>query len=465
MPASPTGFVGRVAELAALESWWGAPPTGRLGLVWGRRRVGKTALLQRFAGGRRTVFHTGAGRPPVDELRALATATANTIGSPGTRELGARPFTDWRDALDTLAAAAQDEPLLLVLDEFPDLVTSTPSLPGELRAFWDVARDRSKLRILLSGSAIRTMQAMQEERAPLYGRIDLALQLHPFGPSEVAAILPTAKPAERALIWGLVGGMPLYLSWWDSEASLRANLLRLAGVPGGQLLIEGQLVLATESGDGPTDGQILRAIAAGRTKYGEIRDAVQAEPARALERLIALRLVERSVPVTDDLHRGKRRSYRIADNFLAFWLSLLEPHRAEIERGLGSSIVPVIERSVDDHLGDRWEEAFRIHLRTMAAAGSIGPDVVAIGPWWRDVPPTEIDAVALAGRSRQPILVGEAKWSRSVDGAKLVRVLTAKARMLADPAPGIRYAVAAREEVRDVDDTVIAITAADIFGV
>src|SRR3990170_6664294 len=101
-------FVNRVGELSQLEDWWARRQTG-LGLVWGRRRVGKTALLQRFAEGRRTVFHAASGRPEPDELAALARATIPVAG--GFRDLEERPFTDWQDALETLATAAEAQPL------------------------------------------------------------------------------------------------------------------------------------------------------------------------------------------------------------------------------------------------------------------------------------------------------------------------------------------------------------------
>lgn len=456
-------FVNRTAELAALRDWWDEGANGRIALVWGRRRVGKTALLSAFANGRRTVFHTAAGRAAPDELRILSRAAAGALHG-GLRDLQARPFVDWDDALESLAAGAAGEPLLLVLDEFPELLDSSPELPSVIRAFWDRAREQTKLRIMLCGSAVRVMRAMQEERQPLYGRIDLSLAVHPFSPSEAAELLRGLTPADRALVWGIVGGVPLYLTWWKQERSVRSNLERLVCSPGGRLLDEGGLVLATEGDMGDLGQRVLRAIAAGRTKHGEIAQAVGAEPARTLQRLIELRLVEPVVPVTLAGRRTRKRIYRIADNFLAFWLGIVEPYSSEIERGLGKTILhPLLER-LDDHMGERWEEAFRAHLRRIAASGELGSDIVRIGAFWTDNPSVEIDAVALAGRTEQAVLAGEAKWSRRVDGRRAVHDLQQKTSALPRVAPEIRYAVCARQQIERPPAGTLEVTAADIFA-
>lgn len=465
-------FVGRAAELTSLRQWWQAA-TGRPALVWGRRRVGKTALIEHFAADLpRVVFHTGAGEPAAAELALLSREVARVFPA-DLRDLTTSPYRDWHDALDHLARLAEHEPVLLVLDEFPELLDSSPALPGILRAFLDRSAHRTRLRLLVCGSAMRTMWSIQQTRAPLYGRFDLALPVYPFRPYEAAAMLPRLPPAQRALVYGLVGGMPLYLSWWHESASVTDNLLRLAGQPGSPLLTEGRLLMLTEVGGAEQTAGVLYALASGRSRYSEVQDVTGADPTRILDRLIEARLVERVLPVTEQAHRSRRRIYRIADNFLAFYLGPLLRHRSEIERGQGVTIMPALVRSLDDHLGPAWEEAFREHLRRLAREGSLGDDVVAVGPWWQGDGGNEIDAVVMAepDRTRVPVAVGEAKWARRVDAVRERHRLVGKAVALTgqlgtsapDPAD-LRCVICAREEVAGADPATLTVTAADVFA-
>lgn len=453
-------FVNRDRELNALEEWWELPDAS-MGIVWGRRRVGKTWLLQRFARIRRSVFHVATGRPPEQELQELSRAAAPVCAG-GERDLATDPFRSWDDAFEWLGRAAETEPLLVVLDEFPELVAGTYWLPGYMRAVWEQLK-RTKLKILLSGSAVRTMWTMQTYREPLYGRFDLTMRLDPFWPHEAAQMLPGLTPADRALVWGVLGGVPKYLDWWDPGVPVAENLEALACQPGSKLLAEGDLILGTEVG---TDAgrYVLYAIANGRTRANEIEDVAGKDTTRTLERLEELRLVERVAPVTEDPRSPRSYFYRIADNFLAFLLDVLDPYRTEIDRGVGETIVGTLTRRLDDFMGARWEEAFRMHLWRMTRDGGLAPEVLAIGPFWtwRGEDPSEIDAAVLAGLERRAVLVGEAKWARRVDGARIRRELERKAEALPNVAPDLRYAVCAREAVTNADG-VLAITAADIF--
>lgn len=455
-------FVGREAELDALRDWWDHAPD-RPALVWGRRRVGKTALIERFASDLpRVVFHTGVGDPMPSELASLSAATQNA-GLGGLRDLAANPYRDWRDALDHLAQQAA-EPILLVLDEFPELLHESPSLPGVLRAFLDRTHGRTQLRILVCGSAVRTMWSVQETRAPLYGRFNLTLPVFPFRPHEAAAMLPDLAPEDRALVYGLVGGMPLYLAWWRQDAPVQENLFRLIGAPGAPLLTEGRLIMESETGSA-AGGAILHAIASGATRYNEIQDLVGSDPARPLDRLVEARLVERLVPVDEDRAKSRRKIYRIADNFLAFYLGPVRKHRTEIERGYGQRVVPALRNELDDHLGAPYEEAFREYLWRQAGTGILGDHIVAIGPWWRSGGQDQIDAVVLAQPelTRVPVAVGESKWTRSVTGPRIKAKLAAKAAALTDAVDQLRYVICARSTVTEPDPDTTVVTAADIF--
>ncbi len=177
-----------------------------------------------------------------------------------------------------------------------------------------------------------------------------------------------------------------------SSRSLSAGtpsvLLRLACQPGSRLQAEGRLILATEADHGYLPGAALNAIATGATRFSEISDALDANPTRTLERLIELRLVERITPVTEDERRSKNRIYRIADDFLAFYLGPLSRYQPEIERGLGDTIADALLDHLDDYMGRAYEDAFRQHLRR------------------------------LAREKRVPVLAGECKWGKRVDASR-----------------------------------------------
>lgn len=235
----------------------------------------------------------------------------------------------------------------------------------------------------------------------------------------------------------------------------------------GMAFVNRELVMTTEGGSGKLASQVLYAIAAGRTKFNGIKDAVRTDPTRTLERLRSLRLIDRVLPVTEDERTARRRLYRIADNFLQFWLALLARYRSQIDLGLGRTVAQVLLKELDDHMGARWEEAFHLHLRRRADRGQLGDEIVAIGPFWTTADgehgQNEIDAVALAGRDRAATLVGEAKWARRADGRRIRWELERKARALPSTRPDLRYAVAAREEI-DGDEGLLRVTAADIFS-
>lgn len=464
-------FVNRTTELSQLGEWFSRPGPG-LGVVFGRRRVGKTWLLAKFSQNKRVVRHTVRGHSLGEELRQLS-ATAHAVLQLPRRSLLDRPFVSWDDTFEVLATAASTEPLLFILDEFPELLSVDPELEEELRAVWDrVGAEESNLKLLVCGSAERVMESLQEHNHALFGRADLRLRVQPFKAHEAALMLPSASASERAAAWGVCGGIPRYLALWDDRATFRQNIDRLICNEQGLLLSEGELVLSDEDLVGHAGKrlpeQVLRAVATGSTSYSAIRASVNALPTRALKEMVDAHLLDRVSPVTSKSDT-KTTYYRIADNFLAFWLSCVEPHKSPIEQGLGSTVGSVITQSFDDYMGLRYEEAFRQHLRRLAGEGALGENVVRVGEWWRaqgaaSDDPCQLDVVVLAGRQRAPLIVGEAKWAKSVNGSSELGAMKRKLldSGLANP-DDVTFYVCARETVtRSTGMTVV--TAEDIFA-
>lgn len=463
-------FVNREDELAALAGWFERPGPG-FGVVYGRRRVGKTWLIAKFAQGRRVIQHTARGRTIEAELAVLSEAAHPVLNLPR-RSLRERPFLSWDDLFEHAAASAETEPLLIVLDEFPELLAVESHLEEELRAVWDrVGIENTNLKVIVSGSAVRVMEGLLEHKGALFGRADLRMPVQPLRPHEAALLLPNAQPAERAAAWGVCGGIPRYLALWDDTATFTQNIARLVCNEQGIFFDEGDLVLKDEDIVGHRGKrlpeQILRAVADGSTTYSTITNAVGKLPTRALDDLVASRLLHRANPVGTDPKETKLSYYRIGDNFLAFWLTCVEPHRAAIEQGLGNGVIGVIEESFSDYMGSRYEQAFREHLARLVREGQLG-DVVDLGEWWRTQgaasdDPCQLDAVGLVGRQRIPQIVGEAKWARKVNGSSLLGKMTRKLHesKLADPNT-VTFYVCAREQVERSDGMQV-VTAADIF--
>jgi AAA+ ATPase superfamily predicted ATPase len=305
------------------------------------------------------------------------------------------------------------------------------------------------------------MENLQRQKAPLFGRVDLRLHLRPFGYREAALFAPRLRPDQQALVYGILGGMPVYLQRWDDGGPLEANLQRLFADPVSPLVEEGEFILSSELLEASGYFRILQAIAAGERTYGAIKDFAGIEIQRQLERLIAVGMVERMTPATEDGSRSKRAVYRIADNFLSFWFRFIYRHRSDIARGHGQE---VLDRHVlpglPNYMGQPWEEMCRDFVRRQAIRGRLPVEVSSVGRWWTRDNSVEIDVVGLSGR--QVVLAGSVKWSRSA-GTQELRALRRAAETLPDRADHVHLAIFAREEVRGLDEDVLGYTAADLY--
>ncbi|MGH8909801.1 MAG: AAA family ATPase [Egibacteraceae bacterium] len=400
-------FVNRERELRALDRACGQQ--AGLVVVSGRRRVGKTALLDRFAAGRRAIFLPGTRAPVAEALRRLEERIrAVAPPAPGDLlDLGHLPT--WDAALGYLLARAREEPLLAVLDEFPYLCEADPALPSTLQARWD-HRGATALSIVLAGSHVGLMEELVAADAPLFGRADAHLRLTPFSWRE-AGLLVGGDDAEAWLeAYLTVGGMPRYLTLWDPRHDAMANLADLLDGPGAPLGDEGTVVLQ-ELPAGSAAARALELIALGATTFTAVRQRAGLAPAttsEALSTLEALGLIDRLTPVGEDPRRTKRVRYQVRDPFLRLWLAVVLPNREAFELGRGAGVLAAAR----DRLAASHGHAFAAVVRDWVAER----EQAACGPWWPTGPDGDrIDVLALRGA--HGVAAASALWATGVDGA------------------------------------------------
>lgn len=333
-------FIGRERELGVLEELWSSADA-ELFVLYGRRRVGKTELLQQFCQGRKAVYFQAAQVREKDNLRAFRDALATSLDDPLAASI---EFPDWGAALDFAVERAGGERLGLVLDEFPYLCEATRGLPSIVQRFWDSKGKKSRLLLVLCGSQVSFMEReVLAERSPLFGRRTAQRRLEPLRPPDALRFFPRWDVETRALAYAALGGMPAYLRRFDDGRSLRENLLREVFRPEGYLFDEVQFLLRNELSSPATYNSILAAVARGERRLGDIALAVGIDSTTANKYLTVLRelgLVEREVPITDpDPLRSRRGAYRVADRFLAFHFRHLQPHLSLVNAGRGERVL------------------------------------------------------------------------------------------------------------------------------
>lgn len=400
-------FVDRESELAELRRV-AASAQPALIVLRGRRRVGKSRLLREAFPDGRIVSFQADEQDEAGQLRLLAGEAARLL--PGVPPLA---FADWDEALQFFGTQAVEAPLVVILDEFQYLNSAQPALPSIVQRHWDDWDARQlPLCLVLAGSALSFMEKLLDHGAALFGRATYRPLLLPLDYRESAAFAPrNASPAELIRRFGLIGGTPQYQAWAGDRPIRR--LLTEAILSKGQPLYEEplQLLRGEESIRDPgTYFAVLRAMAEGNTRTGEIANAIRldiSQTTKFLNRLMELGYVELREP----LARGQssRAIWRIFDPYFRFWFRFVFRNRSRLEREAVAEVLEEVLEDLDSFMGWEFEEA----CRTWAGKYSdLGSTSTRIGSWWSRRGDAEIDVVAMEGDDYR--VLGSCKWSARV---------------------------------------------------
>jgi len=389
-------------------------------VVYGRRRVGKTELLKEFCADRPHIYFLAAQEAEHRQREKFLDQVADYFDERVPRIDG------WDEAFEYLGENLQQEDLVVVIDEFPYLVEENDSLPSYVQAFVDQELDGTDSMLVLCGSSVSTMESeILGHESPLYGRRTAQLDVTPFSFQQAREVI-SYDITDAIRSYAVTGGTPMYLTLFDYDESLAANIRSHVLSPSAVLYNEPEFLLRTELRNPARYMSILEAVALGHTTPNEISGTtgIDSGPlSKYLQTLRRLRLIERDVPVTASGKKSKRSRYRVADEFLRFWFRYVEPHRSSIEEAPEMVYDGTIEPDLPTHVATTFEDVCQEAVWEGIRRGTFDP-YSEVGRWWYGE--EEIDIVGLAPNDDR-VLLAECKWTTDPVGEDLVESLRAKA--------------------------------------
>lgn len=356
-------------------------------VVYGRRRVGKTALINEFCKDKPTVFFSALNASPLENLEALSKAIYGK-DRPDTDSAPVYPSFD--AAFGEITKMAEAERLVFVIDEYPYLAKADSSVSSRLQHMIDRVWQEGKLFLILCGSSMSFMEyQVLGYESPLYGRRTGQLKISALTYREITAFNPELSYEKQALIYGVTGGIPHYINKLgvegDVDEALKENLFNTSSY----LYEEPENLLKQELREPAIYNSVIAAVAGGASRSNEIATKVGIEAAicaKYLKVLLDLGILVKETPITE--RTGKKTVYSIGDNFFRFWYRFVLQNASAISAGRIERIYePVIKKYYSDYMGLIFEKMCREYLFLYDENAPVA--LSDVGQWWGTDPKTK----------------------------------------------------------------------------
>jgi len=447
-------FFGRDRELARLRADLDAVRTdgrGRMVTVRGRRRIGKSWLVEEFIerSDARSVFFAASHQTRERELARFAERIALS-DLPSAEIAAGVTFDGWESAL-LLAASEADRtrPSIIVVDEFPYLLDhDRDAIEGAFQAAWDRVLSREPVLVVLVGSDLAMMRSLDEYGRPLHGRPSRGIVVDPLTPSDIGRLLGV-DAADAMDAYMIVGGFPEIARSWVPGQRPQPFLADALADESSPLVATGRRILESEF---PTETQarsILSVIGAGTRTYNAISHGTGiastnlAAPLRAL--VDGKRIIETRLPLS--AARSRERRYEVTDAYLRFYLRFIDPNLIDIERGRGQLVKDRVDRDWSAYRGSAVEPLVRNGVEALLPDDRL-PGAEYVGGYWNRQNDPEIDLVGASDRDppAKVAFIGSIKWrnDRKPFGQRDIDDLRAKAARVPGVTADVRTVAASR---------------------
>ena len=397
-------MVGREKELEQIEKLYNSDYFEFL-VMYGRRRVGKTTILQEFSGKHDVIFYSAQEKN--DSLNLLD--FSKTVQQYFEGQFIAA-FPSWEDAFSYVTKKASNKKIILIIDEFPFMAGPNPSIKSMLQHEIDHHWKNQNILLILCGSSVSFMiNDIMGYESPLYGRTTSRMEVLPFDYLESAKFFPSYSMEDKLIAYGVLGGIPRYLNAFSGKRSIQENIETEILKNGAFLNDEPMMLLKMELREPNVYNSILEAIAGGHNKVTEIADYIHEDKSKCskyITTLLSLRLVEKRVPCGEP-DGSKKTIYALTDNFYRFWYHYIFSNKSYYELLGASDAAKEIMDDISDFMGLAFEDICRQYLMRQAKLRKLPFVPSDIGKWWGNNPAIkaqdDVDILALNKKKTEGI--------------------------------------------------------------
>lgn len=420
-------FYGREKELLQLNKLY-LSGKFEFAVIYGRRRVGKTAIISEFIKDKKCIFFTGVESNKKQNLENLSASILDlAIGISAKTS-----FMDFQGAIEYAFELAKEERIVFVIDEYPYVAKTDKSLASTLQLLIDKYKDKSKLFLILCGSSMSYMQdKVLAYKAPLYGRRTAQFKIEPFGFFEAIHCLKNFSKEDKAVAYGVMGGTPQYLLQINDELSIEENIKSIFLNPNSAIFEEPVNLVKQEVREPAIYNATISAIANGASKMSEISSKVGEDTSICssyIKNLISLGILKKEAPFGEK--SSKKAIYAIEDNMFRFWYRFVPGNASAIMRGAKDFVYEKIESEISGYMGHIFEEICKEYLWNMLISGESPIAFDDMGRWWGTNHKTrkqeEIDIIAA---NKTEAIFCECKWKNEKIDLGVIEKLIEKSNL------------------------------------
>ncbi len=420
----------RLEEIKFLEEKYNSK-TAEFIVISGRRRVGKTRLVNEFLNKNAGIYYLCSTSGDKNNIQYFIETLNLVLPDLNLKNI---IFNDWYSLFEHLSNniifinTLKIKKFIIILDEFPFLIQSNRNTPSEFQRIWELILKKLNVLLIMCGSSVSVMEKeVIGYKSPLYGRRTAQIEVLNLNVEHLSSFFSEYNVEDIINLWGVVGGSPAYLNLLNPNIDFWSNVRSVLS-KNNYMFKDAEIILREEFREPKNYTLILYSISIGKNKFSEIVQNTNIDKSKLskyLEILKNTKIIVENKSVTDS-YKNRKKQYLISDSYFNFWFRFIYPNKVFLEAENIDFVLNKIKGEFNTYMGFVFEKVIYnliLHRKILKEL-----NFTNINRWWyKD---TEIDLVAIDSNSKDISFI-ECKWNnKAINAKKIYFDLKEKAKLV-----------------------------------